>query len=134
MKPQLRLAGAMLLVWSSPESRRFSSSGLNLTSEWLLLGASLCIPVEGTHSYPCQSGFWILNLLHHVGEELVVVFCKEPKVPRASTRRIRRIDCAKVGVGMWAEAKNRRWHASHQPKVAGGPLIQATHGSILLAC
>jgi hypothetical protein len=84
-----------------------------------LLGVSLRIPAEGTHSYPHHSGFQILNMIHHVGEELVVMFCKEPKVARASTWRLRRIDAAEVGVVVRAEAGNRRWHASHQ--VVGVP-------------
>jgi hypothetical protein len=41
----------------------FGSSGLNLTFEWLLLGVSIRMLTEGTHSDPRQSGFWIPSLL-----------------------------------------------------------------------
>jgi hypothetical protein len=36
---------------------RFSSSGLNLAFEGLLLGASHCFYVKGTHNEPRESGF-----------------------------------------------------------------------------
>jgi hypothetical protein len=94
------------LVRSSLESHRFGSSGLILTSEEILLGAILRITTEGTRSNARQWRFQILNVLHHAGEELIVGFCRKPKVPRASTRRLWWIDGAEVGVVMWAEAKN----------------------------
>jgi hypothetical protein len=41
------------------------------------LGASLLNSVEGTHNNPHQLGYQILNVLHHAGEELIVVFYME---------------------------------------------------------
>jgi hypothetical protein len=122
------------LVWSLPESRRFGSSGLNLTSKGLLLGTSLRIPAEGTNCNPCQLDFQIPNALNHVGEKTVIMFCRKTKVSRAFRQRLRWIDGAPVGIVAWAEARSRRWHVNHQSEVARGPRAQATCGSISLVC
>jgi hypothetical protein len=74
--------------------RRFSSRLANdeittrgnnvLTSvESTMLGASLGLLIEGTHSDPCQSGFWIHNALAHT-EGVSAMFCRKSKVLRVS--------------------------------------------------
>jgi hypothetical protein len=77
------------------KSRRFGSSGLNLASKGLLLGASLRIVTEGTHSDPRQSGFLIPNTLNNA-EGILNIFCRKPKVPGASMRRLRWVDGAEA--------------------------------------
>jgi hypothetical protein len=69
------------------KSRRFGSSGLNLVFEGLLLEVSLCILMEGTRSDPNQSGFQIPNTHDHA-EEILIVFCRKPKVSGAPTQRL----------------------------------------------
>jgi hypothetical protein len=45
------------------------------------------------------------------------MFYREPKVSRASVRRIRWIDVTKACVIERVQARIRRWHADHQPEV-----------------
>jgi hypothetical protein len=57
MKPQPQLLGVTLFVRSSPESHRFGSLELNVTSEGLLVGVTLHTITEGTCSDPVSNGF-----------------------------------------------------------------------------
>jgi hypothetical protein len=83
-----------------------------------LLGPSLRVLAEGTRSDPCQSGLQISNALAHI-EGISAVFCRKPKVSRASTRRLRWTDGTEACVTAQAEARSRRRRrASGQPKVA----------------
>jgi hypothetical protein len=79
------------LVWSSPESHKFSSSGLNLSSEGLLLGVSLRTILECTRSDPCQSDSQIPNIFNYAN-----VFFREARVPVASMRMLGWIGSTKV--------------------------------------
>jgi hypothetical protein len=54
-----------LVQRSSPKSLRFGSSGLNHTSEGLLLGVRLRTIMEDTHSDPHQSGSRIPNIFDY---------------------------------------------------------------------
>jgi hypothetical protein len=83
----------------------------------MVLEVSLCILMEGTHSDPCQLGFLIPNNLNHT-EGILVMFCRKPKVPGASTQRLRWVDGTEACVTTWANAERWRWHAYHQLKVA----------------
>jgi hypothetical protein len=95
------------LVRSSPESHRFGSSGLNLTSEGLLLGASLHTIAEGTYSDPRQSGSRIPNIFDYA-KDMFIMFCRESKVPVASMQRLGWIGGTKACITEWAETRMQR--------------------------
>jgi hypothetical protein len=61
--------------------------------------------------------FQICNTLAHT-EGISVVFCIKPKVSKVSKRRVWWTDGVEAHVTTQAEARSRRGHASHQPKVA----------------
>jgi hypothetical protein len=50
---------------------------------------------------------------------MFIVFCREPKVPVASMRRLGWINGWKACVTEQAEDKMRRWCANHQSEVPG---------------
>jgi hypothetical protein len=47
------------------------------------VGAGLCNIMKGTHSDPSQSGSRIINIFDYA-KDMLVEFCREPKVPAAS--------------------------------------------------
>jgi hypothetical protein len=98
------------------KSCRFDSSGLNLAFEGLLLGVSLRTLVEGTCSEPRQLGSRIPNILDYA-REMLVVFCKKPKVSEVPMQRQRRIDGTEACVTERAEARVQKWGANHQSEV-----------------
>jgi hypothetical protein len=108
-KLQPQLAGGDVFNTELTKSHKFGSSGLNLAFEGLLLGVSLCIPMDGTHNDPCQLGFRIRNTLAHA-EGMSIMFFRKPKVSRVFMRRLQTTH------GM--EVIRPRGHAGHQPKVA----------------
>jgi hypothetical protein len=69
------------------DGRIFDLSGLNLTSEGLLLGASLHVITECTRSDPCRSCSRIPNIFDYA-KDMVVMICRELKVPASSMRRL----------------------------------------------
>jgi hypothetical protein len=48
---------------------------------------------------------------------MIVVFCRKPKVSRASVQRLRSIDEAEACITKQAEARIQRWHANHHSEV-----------------
>jgi hypothetical protein len=99
-------------------SHRFASIGLNLAFEGLLLGVILRTIAEGTRRYPRLSGSQILNTFDYA-KDMLIMFCKEPKVPVASMRRLRWISGKKACVTEQVEARMRRWCTDHQLGVPG---------------
>jgi hypothetical protein len=84
----------------------------------LLLGVSLHTIMNGTHSDPCQSGSRIPNTFIYA-KDMLIVFCRQPKLHVASMRRLRWIGGRKAYVTEWAEARMQRWHADHWSEVPG---------------
>jgi hypothetical protein len=85
----------------------FGSSGLNLTFEGLLLGVSIRMLAEGTHSEPRQSGFWIHNALTHA-MGVSALFCRRLKASRVSKRRLQWINGTKACRTTQAKVRCRR--------------------------
>jgi hypothetical protein len=106
------------------ESRRFGSSGWNLTFKGLLLGASLRLLMEGTRSDPRQSGFLIHNTLAHA-EGVFAMSCRKPKVSRVSKWRLRWTGGTEAHGTAQAEVKSWRGHAGCQSKAVAS--VQVRH-------
>jgi hypothetical protein len=49
--------------------------------------------------------------------DMLVVFCREPKVPMASMQRLRWIGSRDACVTEWAEARMQRWRSDYQSEV-----------------
>jgi hypothetical protein len=77
---QPQLVGVMLSAENSLSDSRFGSSGLNLTFEGLLLGASLRRRVKGTDSEPHELGPKHSEDVHEASahaEGMLLCFCRE---------------------------------------------------------
>jgi hypothetical protein len=91
-----------------------------------MLGVSLRTITEDTRNDPCQLGSQIPNIFDYA-EDMLIMFCREPKVPVAPMRRLGWIGGTKACVTKQVETRMRRWRANHQSEVSGPARHAAAH-------
>jgi hypothetical protein len=91
-----------------------------------MLGVSLRTVAEETCSDPRELGSQISNIFNYA-KDIPVMFCRELKVPMASTRRLGRIGGARVCTTERAGIRMRRCRANHQSEVPGPAQHLAAH-------